>query len=69
MVRVMITPSDNMTSKVIYTLHITTSQYLWKFHRKLVAPPLYLASLLHPPPPSNTPLEEACSACSKHKTP
>ena len=21
------------------------------------------------PPPSNTPLEEACSACSKHKTP
>ena len=41
-----------------------TSQYLWKFHSLLFAssPLLYLASLLLPPPPSNTPLEEACSA-------
>ena len=33
-------------------VYIITSLYLWKFHRKPVAPPLlYLASLLPPPPP------------------
>ena len=52
------------------TKHTTTIMYCGNSTGSLLLPLLYLASLLPPPPPPpNTLLEEACSACTKHKTP
>ena len=56
-------PAKSANSFLFIQWLYSTSLYLWKFHSLLFAssPLLYLASLLLPPP-SHTPLEEACSA-------